>query len=285
MLSPPSQRNDRQRASVRSSAFGERRLLRGRFAAFFWVACLVALGGCYTERGSGEVTVVSHDLTGFNGVRLVGAGELSVASGAFAVSVSAEDNVMPSVVVEMDGDTLVLRRESGWGEGVRPSFPIEFMVTLPALKAVRVSGSGNAAVQDVPAEDGLMLTVYGSGTIRVAAAQAPTVVANVQGSGGISLDELTASRFVSRIDGSGRVTATGAAGDVTVNIGGSGLHRSTGLRAAAAEVEIAGSGQALLWAERRLDVQINGDGSVTYRGDPAVNAVGGGSDRVRRQGG
>ena len=259
--------------------------LRGRFAAFFFAACLVALGGCYTERGSGEVTVVSHDLTGFHSVRLVGAGELSVASGAFAVSVSAEDNVMPSVVVEMDGDTLVLRRDSDWGEGVRPSFPIEFMVALPALKAVRVSGSGHAVVQAVPAEDGLMLTVYGSGTIRMAAARAPTVVANVQGSGGISFDELTASRFVSRIDGSGRVAATGTVGDVTVNIGGSGLHRSTGLRAGAAEVEIAGSGQALLWAEQRLDVQINGSGTVTYRGDPVVNAVGGAGERVRRQGG
>ena len=95
-------------------------------------------------------------------------GELSVTPGAFAVSVSAEDNVMPSVVVELDGDTLVLRRDSDWGEGVRATYPIEFMVSVPEIKVLRVSGSGRAAVQDVPVADGLMLIVYGSGEIRVA---------------------------------------------------------------------------------------------------------------------
>lgn len=260
--------------------------MRRQFAAVLWAACVGSLGACYSERGSGEVTVTSHDVTGFTSISLVGEGELSVTPGAFGVSVSAEDNVMPSVVVELDGDTLVLRRDSDWGEGVRATYPIEFMVSLPEIKVLRVSGSGRAAVQDVPVADGLMLIVYGSGEIRVASAQAPTVVADVEGSGQVTLDDVSASRLVSRIDGSGRVTATGTAGDLNVDIGGSGLHRSMGLRTTgAAKVEIAGSGQALVWVEQRLDVQVNGGGTVTYRGDPAVNAVGGTGESVRRQGG
>ncbi len=260
--------------------------MRRHFAAAVWAACVVSLGACYTERGSGEVALVLHDVSGFNGISLVGDGELSVTSGAFAVSVSAEDNVLPSVVVEVDGDTLALRRDSDWGDGVRATYPIEFLVSLPEIKVLRVSGSGGAVVQDVPVADGLMLILYGSGSIRVAGAQAPTVVADVQGSGQITLDDLQASRLVSRINGSGRVTAAGTAGDLNVDIGGSGLHRSTALRTTgAAEVEIAGSGQALVWVERQLDVQINGSGTVTYRGDPVVSAVGGAGEQVRRQGG
>ena len=112
------------------------------------------------------------------------------------------------------------------------------------------------------------------------------MVADVEGSGQVTLDDVSASRLVSRIDGSGRVTATGTAGDLNVDIGGSGLHRSMGLRTTgAADIEIAGSGQALVWVEQRLDVQVNGGGTVTYRGDPAVNAVGGTGESVRRQGG
>ena len=138
----------------------------------------------------------------------------------------------------------------------------------PRSRCCAFPGSGGAVVQDVPVADGLMLILYGSGSIRVAGAQAPTVVADVQGSGQITLDDLQASRLVSRIDGSGRVTAAGTAGDLNVDIGGSGLHRSTALRTTgAAEVEIAGSGQALVWvgAATRCADQWQRHGDVSWR--------------------
>lgn len=256
-----------------------------RFRRLLALAAVIPLAGCYTERGSGQVALASHDLAGFDRVSLVGDGELAVGAGAFGVTVSAEDNVMPSLTVEVDGDTLVLRRDSDWSDGVRPTFPIEFMVTMPALDELRVSGSGAASVRDLAAAGELVLTVAGSGSIRADSVRAASIVAEVEGSGTVSVDGVDLVRLASRIDGAGRVTATGRADELSVDIGGSGLHRSTSLRAASADVEIAGSGQALVWVEGALDVQINGSGTVTYRGDAAVTAVGAAAGQVHRQGG
>ena len=171
----------------------------------------------------------SHDLSGFDRVSLVGDGELTVGGGSFNVTVSAEDNVMPSLAVEVDGDTLVLRRDSDWSDGVRPTFPIEFMVTMPVLDELRVSGSGTASARDLAASGELVLAVAGSGSIRADAVRASSVVAEVEGSGTVSVDGVDLMHLASRIDGSGRVTATGRADELSVDIGGSGLHRSTSL--------------------------------------------------------
>lgn len=243
-----------------------------------WLAGM-ALAGCYSSEGSGNVAIETYDARGFSEVALTGAGRAVIAQGDYAVSVSAEDDVLPSVRVEVRGDTLVLGREVDWADGVRPTVPIEFRVVLPSLAAVRVSGSGEASVGDTggPA---LRLAVSGAGRIHAGKVQAEAVAIDASGSGDVLVADLRAQSLRCGISGSGEVSAAGSAADVVLTISGSGLFRGSDLRAAAADATVRGSGKAFVWAERKLAAAVSGAGRVRYRGEPAVESSVQGSGQV-----
>ena len=232
---------------------------------------VIALAGCYTGEGSGEVVVQSYDLDGFTEVALTGAGQLVVSEGDFAVSASADDNVLPSLRVTVEDGVLVLGREVDWVDGVRPTVPIEFRVAMPAVGAVRVAGNGVAAVGDVGGE-ALRLRVSGSGEIRAGNARVAAADIEVGGSGRVQVSRLQADALRCAVSGSGNVSIAGAAADARIEINGSGLYRGSELRSQTAAVQVRGSGKAFVWAEQRLAASITGNGRVTYRGAAKVES-------------
>jgi len=246
------------------------------------VPALVALilTGCYTGEGSGRVVVQRFDVGEFAEVVLSGDGRVIIASGEHAVSVSAEDDVMPSLSVAADGKTLVLQREVDWIDGIRPTVPIEFRVRLPVLEGVRVSGSAAATIRGVPFGDEATLATSGAASIDAAPVDCARLVAEVDGAGEILLSGVAAETFLGVVGGLGRVTAMGSADEVEVDVSGSGLYRGSDLRASSTRVEVSGVGQAFVWADRRLDAEVGGDGRVVYRGDPVIRGRIGEDDRI-----
>lgn len=241
---------------------------------------VLILAGCYTGEGSGRVVVQRFDVGEFTEVVVSGDGKVIIAPGEHAVSVSAEDDVVSSLVVAADGKTLVLQREVDWIDGVRPTVPIEFRVTLPVLDGVRVSGSAVATIRGVPFGDEAMLATSGAASIDAAPVHCARLVAEVDGAGEILASGVAAETFLGVVGGLGRITAMGSADEVEVDVSGSGLYRGSDLRASSTRVEVVGAGQAFVWADRRLDADVGGEGRVVYRGDPAIEGRFGEDDRI-----
>lgn len=256
---------------------GEKRKMR--LGALSAGIAITALAGCYTGEGSGAVAVETYDVRDFTEVAFTGAGRLVVSEGGYAVSASADDNVLPSLRVSVYDDVLVLGREVDWVDGVRPTVPIEFRVTLPALRAVRVAGSGAAALGDVTG-DGLSLRVSGSGAIRAGSLRVASAEIGVGGSGGVQVSRLLADVLRCEVSGSGNVSVAGEVREAAIEINGSGLYRGSELRAQAADVKVQGNGQAFVWPERELAASITGNGRVTYRGTPVVKTSVQGNGKV-----
>ena len=227
--------------------------------------------GCYTGEGSGNVVIETYAVDGFDRVVLNGDANVAISSGEYAVSVSAEDDVVGSVRVERRGTALILGREVDWIDGVRPTVPIAFRVTLPSLASVRVSGSGRVAIRGMQPGDALTLAASGSGEIDASPVAWRDVAVDVGGAGAVVIDGLAATTLRCSIGGSGRVTAVGMADEVAIDVGGSGLYRGSGVRSTNAAVDVGGAGQAFVWAEGRVDIEVAGAGRVTYRGAPVVN--------------
>lgn len=240
-----------------------------RRAALGLLAIVVA--GCYTGEGSGEVVVQRYDLRAFTEVALTGAGQLIVSQGDYAVSASADDDVLPSLRVTVEDGVLVLGREVDWVDGVRPTVPIEFRVAMPAVDAVRVAGNGTAAVGDVHGE-ALRLRVSGAGEVRAGNLRVAEADIDVSGSGGVQVSRLQAGTLRCAVSGSGNVSVAGAAENATIEINGSGLYRGNELHSQNAVVIVRGNGKAFVWAQQRLAVAITGNGRVTYRGAAEVKS-------------
>ncbi|MCP3734155.1 DUF2807 domain-containing protein [Sphingomonas sp. RP10(2022)] len=200
----------------------------------------------------------------FDSVSLGGAARVIVRAGpVFAVRAEGPAEAFANFRVAREGRTLqVGRRYEG-----RSEMPLErritVYVTLPALAAASVGGSGSIDA-DRGGGERFSGAVGGSGRLRVARLDTPTAELSVGGSGDIA--------------------AAGTVGALKANVGGSGSIAAPGLRASRAEVSIGGSGSVRAMVAGPADVSIAGSGSVDLGAQARcrVSKVGSGTARCGR---
>lgn len=230
----------------------------------------LAVAGCFGNDAEGVVAFRQHPVAApFTAVALNGEGELTIAPGEHALAISAEADVLPSVRVEVVGETLVLGRDVDWFDGLRATVPIQFRVTMPRLAAVSVAGAGSALVRGLAGDD-VRLAVAGGGRADAVGLEAVGLIVSAEGAGTVRIAAVRAETMRCTLRGSARVTASGVAQRAEVDVSGGGLYRGAGLRAEAVAVEVTGAGQAFVWAEAQLQASVAGIGRIHYRGSPAI---------------
>jgi hypothetical protein len=212
-------------------------------------------------RGSGNVTSESRDVSDFDEVVLEGIGNLTIQqTGSETLTIEAEDNIIPYLKTEVEGDRLVIGVEDN--TTINSSEPINYRLTVKDLNALTLSGSGNIATTAISTDE-LALTVSGSGNI---------------GAPDTSTDELQVE-----LSGSGSVRAAGKTDSQDIDIPGSGSYDAEDLESRETEIDLGGSGRATVNVSDELDVRISGSGSVEYSGDPTVSQDISGSGNVRQR--
>ena len=236
-----------------------------------------------TEEGSGNLVTERLALSGFTGIEAAGSWQVSVRPGPYDVQVTVDDNVVDDLRVEV--------RDGALHFGLRPQLrlrrvTLRAQVTMPALDAVGVTGSGDATFADFESPS-LRLGVTGSGGVEGSGGSVGALVVDVSGSGDVSLEGCASESADVTITGSGDVTLQGSAddqpaGDLTLQNSGSGSADLGGCAFASADIGITGSGSATLTlGSGDLTGSITGSGEVRYRGSPArVDVQTTGSGRV-----
>jgi hypothetical protein len=105
----------------------------------------------------------------------------------------------------------------------------------------------------------------------------------LSGSSEVTYNEVDAETFSVRISGSADVDVAGQADRQVLNISGSGHYRAAELVTREAEVNVSGSGDALVNVTDALDVAVSGSGDVTYIGDPRTSVDISGSGKIHQQ--
>lgn len=210
-----------------------------------------------TERASGPVVKRTLQVDDFEGVAL-----------AFSGNVYLRQGNTQKVEVEMQEslfDYLNTRVRNGlWSikfdRNIRTRERVNVYITVPTLREVYVSGSGN--IQGETPFSNL-----------------DDVDISVSGSGDIVMD-IEASMVKAGISGSGDIDLEGKARAIHIRISGSGDVTSHNLVAEEGIVSISGSGDATIHTTENLEVSISGSGDVAYRGRPRLSAKTSGSGDV-----
>lgn len=105
----------------------------------------------------------------------------------------------------------------------------------------------------------------------------------IAGSGLIHATGLDGDTFAGDISGSGLIEPEGEVARLMVGISGSGSYSGEELTAATGDVDIAGSGDAVVNVTDELTVSISGSGAVEYLGDPALTQSVTGSGQVTKR--
>ena len=227
------------------------------------VIITLALTACNAVRGSGNVETEERTVSDFSGIDLSGSGEVILTQAEVeSLTIEAEDNFIPLIETEVRNGTLVIGTKEN--TTLMSTKPIRFLVSMPNIDNLAVSGSGEIVAESVTS-DNLEL--------------------DINGSGDIDIEQLTAESITADISGSGNLTLAGAVAEQRIDISGSGEYKADALESDTAVVAIGGSGKTTIWVNEVLDAEIDGSGEVNYYGSPTVNQDISGSGDVNSLGG
>ena len=150
--------------------------------------------------GSGVVATETRELPPFAAVDLAGVNTVTIGiGGAQRVVVRGDEDLIPLVTTEVENGLLVIAES----ESFETTEPLSVEIVVPALDAVRLSGTGTVTV------DGhdlalLELSLPGAGTLR-GSGDAQRLVVGLGGTGDVALENLVAEDVVVELAGSGNV--------------------------------------------------------------------------------
>ena len=232
------------------------------------IAASAIAAGCHfgadAEEGQsgGPHMARSYDLAGFDAVSLAGPHDVTVSVGQQA-SVRAEgpQHDLDRLEIRLDGSTLEIgtKEGRGWKMG-RKSEKIRIHVTMPAIRAASIGGSGDMRIDTVSGD---------------------AFAASIGGSGDMEVGRLQVKKAGFSIAGSGNIRASGAADEADMSIAGSGDLGLDALQARRANISIVGSGDVRARATEAADVSIMGSGDVQLAGGAKCSVSKMGSGDVR----
>jgi hypothetical protein len=156
--------------------------------------------GSSVVQGSGTTATQVRDVEPFTSVDLAGSNDVSIDVGSEqSVVVRADDNLIGLVTTEVrDGELVIGNRGS-----FRTESPMRVDITVPALEAIAMSGSGTLTVDGIRG-DALSVRLPGSGTISVSGTT-DRLEATLEGSGVLQLEDLVAAQATALVSGSGTI--------------------------------------------------------------------------------
>ncbi|MBW6467112.1 MAG: DUF2807 domain-containing protein [Brevefilum sp.] len=202
-------------------------------------------------RGSGNLTAETRPVSGFNAIRLDGAGRLVITQGpAESLEIQAEDNLINELTSQVEDGTLVLGyRDRPWRKSILPTRPIVYTLVVTDLAK---------------------LTLNGAGDINLQSLQTDALVLEINGAGNFEINALSADSLFVKIMGTGSISVSGAVAKQEVSLDGAASYQAGNLQTRSTAIEINGLGSGTVWASETLDISINGGGSVSYYGSPTV---------------
>lgn len=224
-------------------------------SAAILAACNMSANAQRNDSAASVATQRSFEVGAFDAVSLEGPHDVIVkVGGAPSVRAEGSADVLDHLEVLVESGNLVIRQERGqWNWGHRK--PATVYVTVPALTAASLGGSGNIRIDKVTGD---------------------SFKAALGGSGNIDIGALSVGKADFSIAGSGNIKAAGKADTTSTSIAGSGNAAIDGLESQTASVSIVGSGNA--------DVRASGTAAVTIMGSGDVTVAGGGKCTVNKMG-
>src|SRR5512146_1643636 len=186
------------------------------------------VGDSNTIRGSGKMASETRSVSGFTHIAVQTAGEVRVTKGdTDSLVIEAEDNILPLLVSEVQGDQLVLHTRPN--TSYNATRQINYTITVKDLREINVSSSADVQAGDFQAST-FNLVLSGSGNVTLASLQADSLGVEISGSGTAEV-------------------LGGSAGGITAALRSSGNFKAAALQSQTAQVSVSGSGTAAVWAK------------------------------------
>ncbi len=204
----------------------------------------------------------TRPIENFSKIKFKDFGTLIINQGdAPALTIEADDELMPELIAEVRGDTLVLGIDDDWfnrfGKVISSFFnskdhQVTYHLTVVDLEKLSISGKCKLMCDSLKSED---------------------LAIRVSGYGNLTITNLECESLDLNISGRAEFEAAGQAKKQFIKISGSGEVKAVNLASQSVRIVISGQGNAGLRVEDSLDVTISGMGLIKYHGCPKLRQV------------
>lgn len=228
------------------------------------IALLLIAQGCEKPKqlvcvtGNGELDSETRSVGTFDALASAGNYDVTIIQGAgSSLLIQAESNLLQHIETKIDRGTLQLSTVNN--QCISPTERVRITVTVPALSAVLLNGSGMIVC------DSLL---------------APTFNAQLSGSGDIDL-RVFSSNVSATVGGSGNLFLEGYSPVTELTSTGSGLLDAALLESDTCYGTVRGSGDLYTNCDSLLVAEIIGSGDLYYTGTPTIDETDNGSGELK----
>jgi hypothetical protein len=205
--------------------------------------------------GSGNAATEAREVGEFAEISVSSAIKLDVTVGpAAAIAVTADDNILPHVKVEVSGDRLKIYVDESYSS----KLGVKVQMAAPVLRGLRASGAAKTTVNDARGER-FRLGLSGASECRWKG----------------EVDALAM-----KLDGGSHAAISGSAGRLEMNCSGASKVDARNLTAKSVKAELSGASTARVNVSDDLNVVASGASSLKYAGQPKVDQKVSGASRV-----
>ncbi len=199
-------------------------------------------------KGNGNQKTENRSTAEYDEIKLQGYFDVDLVAGKEGnISVQAEENLLPYIKVEVEGNVLKIYQEKGKNLQVSRGNKILITVPFDKISAVNLSGSGDINTKNQIKTEKFTATLSGSGDLNI---------------------DVDASEVEAKLSGSGDVRLKGKSDKLVAKISGSGDISANDLMTKDVEVGISGSGDIRVNCSENLNARVSGSGDIFYSGDP-----------------
>jgi len=219
----------------------------GSYSLFFLLLIFISAGCNVCVHGEGDNANEERLVSDFKAVHLKCSAEIVLMEHTpgepMKVVVQAQPNLIPLITSQVKGETLEIDIEGC----ISNSNAITVQVFGSGLTSVENSGSGNISGSNKMSTDQFAITLDGSGNIHL---------------------ELQTNEVEIDQNGSGSIHVSGITNYIDIDNASSGSCDALSLIANEAQVNLSGSGAVSVFANKEMNLELRGSGSITYGGQP-----------------
>lgn len=203
------------------------------------------IGNCLKDEG--KIVTKELSIDSFNKLTLNGSSTVYLTQGETQeVSITTTQNIIDVLKKEVKDATWNI----GFKKCTNTKKGIIFNVTIPDISKLSINGSGDIISKGQLNSEKLKLSVNGSGDIKL----------------NLEVNELS-----SNVNGSGDITLGGSADKHQIIVNGSGDLTAYELKTNTTTAKVSGSGDAKVFASKKLNATVIGSGDIDYKGNPEVS--------------
>ena len=229
------------------------------------------VSGCFIPvSGSGDLVTEEFSFADFNRVHVGSTFEVEISqSDTFSISITADDNIMEYIIVNLSDDTLQVRLKQGYNYH---SITAIAKISMPDIERLELSGATEGILNDFVTSNDVTLNISGASTLTLSALYAGDVCMQISGASHVS-GNLTAGNVDFDISGASNLSLTGSGQALKAEVSGASRMSLDNFTTDNADTDVSGASTCVVNTGGTLDAEVSGASTLYYIGSPLMGDI------------